>query len=87
MYVWLWRCGRLGGEWIRGLDFGVTNPVETWRVLDVYLFWVVLEWVMQVGSRWGNWTRFWKGGVCYVCVSCEYRLCVYTTGPCICILC
>ena len=26
-----------GGEWIRGLGLGFTNPVGTWGVLDVCL--------------------------------------------------
>ena len=33
--VWLGRRGWRGGEWIRGLGLGFTNPVGTGRVLDV----------------------------------------------------
>ena len=31
------RCSRLGGESIRGLGLGITNPVGAGGVLDVYL--------------------------------------------------
>ena len=31
------RRGWRGGEWMRGLGFGFTNPVETGGVLDVCL--------------------------------------------------
>ena len=31
------RCRRRGGEWMRGLDLGFTNPVGTGGVLDVCL--------------------------------------------------
>ena len=35
--VWLrWR-GWIGGEWMRGLGLGFTNPVGTGEVLDVCL--------------------------------------------------
>ena len=38
MYVFgLGRRGWRGGEWMRGLGLGFTNPVGTWGVLDVYL--------------------------------------------------
>ena len=30
-----WRGG--GGEWMRGLGWGFTNPVRTWEVLGVCL--------------------------------------------------
>ena len=32
------------------------------------------------------WTRVWKGGCCYVCVSCDSRLFVYIGRSGICIL-
>ena len=35
--VCLGRRGLRGGEWIRGLGLGFTNPVGTWGVLDVCL--------------------------------------------------
>ena len=31
------RCGLRGGEWMRGLGLGFTNPVGTGGVLDVCL--------------------------------------------------
>ena len=34
--VFVWRGWR-GGEWMRGLGLGLTNPVGTGRVLDVCL--------------------------------------------------
>ena len=41
--------GGEGGEWMRGLGLGFTNPVGTWGVLDVCLCFgcgdVCKEWV------------------------------------------
>ena len=74
MYVFGWeRCGWRGGEWMRGLGLGFTNPVGTGGVLDVSLCFscggvgvggVGVECVGgldQGRERWG-----W----CYVCVRC-----------------
>ena len=58
--------GEEGGEWMRGLGLGFTNPVGTGEVLDVCLYFGC----GGVGGQWvGGWTRVWRGGV--VCVSCE----------------
>ena len=32
------RCGWRGGEWMRKLGLSFTNPVETWRMLDVCMW-------------------------------------------------
>ena len=38
MYVYgSGRRGRRGGEWMRGLGLGFTNPVGTCGVLDMYM--------------------------------------------------
>ena len=37
MFVLAGRRGWRGGEWMRGLGVGFTNPVGTWGVLDVCL--------------------------------------------------
>ena len=37
MYVFGTGRRRRGGEWMRGLGFGFTNPVGTWGVLDMCL--------------------------------------------------
>ena len=42
--------GREGGEWMRRLGLGFTNPVGTGEVLDVCLWY-------------GAWTKVWRGGV------------------------
>ena len=34
------RRGWSGGEWMRGLGLGFTNPVGVWGVLDVSVFWL-----------------------------------------------
>ena len=49
-----------------GLRF--TNPMGTWEVLDVCLCFGC----GGVGSGYGDWTRVWRGGWCFVCVSCDY---------------
>ena len=50
MYVFCsgWREWR-GGEWMRGLILGFTNPVGTGGVLDVCVFWL--------------WWSRWRGGL------------------------
>ena len=42
MYMCLARggVGGEGGEWMRGLGLGFTNPVGTGEVLDVCVFWL-----------------------------------------------
>ena len=35
--IWIGRCMRRGGEWMRGLGLCFTNPVGTGGVLDVCL--------------------------------------------------
>ena len=59
--------GRVGGEWMRGLGLGFTNPVGTWGVRDMCLSCGVVcgEWV-------GDWIKVWDVGWCYVCVCCDY---------------
>ena len=56
--------GGEGGEWMRELGLGFTNPVGTGGVLDM------LRW-----CRWGVGRGFGPGsgavGWCYVCVRCE----------------
>ena len=52
------RCG-VGGEWMRGLGLGFTNPVGTGGVLDVCVFW--LRW-----CRWGVGLDQGLEGWCYV---------------------
>ena len=41
--------GSVGGEWMRGLVLGITNPVGTVGVLDMCVFW--LRWCMWGVSR------------------------------------
>ena len=56
-----------GGEWIRGLGLGFTNPVGTGGVLDVCLC-LDCRGVGRVGGEWvGDW-KVWKGcgGVIWV---------------------
>ena len=68
--VWLGRCGRRGGEWMRELGLGFTNPVGTGGVLDMCLCFG-FSGVGGVGGEWvGHWTRVGSGGWCYVCVGC-----------------
>ena len=46
-------CGvERGGEWMRELGLGFTNPVGTGGVLDMCVFWV----------RWCRWVE-WVGGL------------------------
>ena len=35
--VWLGRRRRRGGEWMRRMGLGFTNPVGTWGLLDMCL--------------------------------------------------
>ena len=55
-----------GGEWMRELGLGLTNPVGTGGVGRVSVFW--LRW-----CRWGVGRGLGPGAVgwCYVCVRCE----------------
>ena len=42
----------VGGEWMRGLGLGFTNPVVTVEVLDVWMcgcVWVTVVWVVGRG--------------------------------------
>ena len=48
------RCGWRGGEWMRELGLGFTNPVGTGGVLDMCVFW--LRW-----CRWGMGKGFGQG--------------------------
>ena len=65
------RRGWRGGEWMRGLCLGFTNPVGTGGVLDVYLCFGCCG----VGIVCGEWVGRGLGpgsggvGCCYVCVS------------------
>ena len=72
MYVFgLGRHGWIGGEWMRGVGFGFTNPVGTGEVLDVCLCFGCggVGGVGGVGGAWvGAWTRVWRGGV-VLCLS------------------
>ena len=66
--------GGEGGEWMRELGLGFTNPVGTGGVLDMCLYsW--LRW-----CRWGVGRRLGPGsgavGWCYVCVMCKSGLSV-----------
>ena len=63
-----------GGEWMRGLGLGFTNPVGTVGVLDVCLCFGCGG-VGGVGGKWvGAWTRDWRGGL--VLCLCESGLSV-----------
>ena len=73
------RRGWRGFEWLRRLGLGFTNPVGTWRVLDVCL---CCGGVGGVGGECPC-TKVW----CYACVSCKSVFPVYMAGPGICILC
>ena len=72
--------GGEGGEWMRGMGLGFTNPVGTCGVLDVSLCfgavvlvgWVVIGWgvVRRLGPGFGGW-----GCVMFVCVVSLDYLC------------
>ena len=49
MCMCLARCC-VGGEWMRELGLGFTNPVGTGGVLDMCLCLVAVVWVVYVGS-------------------------------------
>ena len=55
-----------GGEWIRGLGLGFTNPVGTGGLCLGY------GGVWGVDRGLGPWSG--RAGWCYVCVSCESGL-------------
>ena len=65
--------GGEGGEWMRGLGLGFSNPVGTGRVLDVCLCFGCGG-VGGLGGEWVGVGGLAQGleGWCYVCVSCEY---------------
>ena len=74
MYVFVSeRRGWRGGEWMRGLGLGFTNPVGTGGVLVVCLSCGCgCVGVDGVGGEWvGNGSGSAEVGWCYVCVSCE----------------
>ena len=62
--------GGEGGEWMRELGLGFTNPVEIGRVLDMCLcFGCGGVGVGSVGGEWvGAWTRVGSAGV-VLCLS------------------
>ena len=69
--------GSEGGEWMRELGLGFTNPVGTGGVLDMRLCFgcggvggVGGEWVGGLGP--GSGAMGW----CYVCVRCDFGLSV-----------
>ena len=65
----LGRRGCRGGEWMRGLGLGFTNPVGTMEGLDLCLCFGCGG-VGGVGGEWvGAWTMVWRGGV--VLCMCE----------------
>ena len=76
-------CGWRGGEWMRELGLGFTNPVGTGGVLDLCLCFgcggVGGEWVGALDQGRERWS--------YVCVWCESGFSVYMAGPGICVLC
>ena len=61
--------GGVGGEWMRELGLGFTNPVGTGGVLDMCLCFGCGG-VGGVGGD-GACTRVGSGGWCYVCVRCQ----------------
>ena len=67
-----------GGEWMRGLGLGFTNPGNRGSVGRVSV-------LVEVGRGLGP--GFGGVGWCYVCVSCESGFSVYMAVPGICILC
>ena len=57
------RCGCRGGEWMRDLGLGFTNPVGTRGMLDMCLCFGCGG-VGSVGGEWlGAWTRVGSSGV------------------------
>ena len=77
MYVFgsVWRRRR-GGEWMRRLGLGFTNPVGAGECWTYVCVWVALVWVVYMGSReWvggrGLGTVSGRVGWCYVSVSWE----------------
>ena len=75
--LYVFGSGGVGGEWMRRLGLGFTNPVGTGGVLDMCLCFGC----GGVGGEWvGAWTRVGSGGV--VCL-CEIQM----AGPGICVLC
>ena len=66
--------GGEGGEWMRELGLGFTNPVGTGVLLDVCLCFGCGG-VGGVGGEWVGGRRLGPGsgamGLCYVCVRCE----------------
>ena len=59
----MFGSGSVGGEWIRGLGLGFTNPVGTGGVFDVCLYFGCGG-VGGVGGEWvGAWTRVWTDRV------------------------
>ena len=67
--------GGEGGEWMRELGLGFTNPEGTGGVLDMCLCFVCGG-VGGVGGEWVGGSGKWSGAVgwCYVCVRCESGL-------------
>ena len=65
--------GGEGGEWMRELGLGFTNPVGTWGALDMCLCFGCGG-VDGVGGEWvggGLGPGLGALGWCYVCVRCE----------------
>ena len=76
--------GEEGGEWMRELGLGFTNPVGTGGVLDMCLcFGCGCGWCRGLGP--GSGAVGWC--YCYVCVRCESGFSVWMAGPGICVLC
>ena len=63
-------CGWRGGEWMRELGLGVTNPVGTGGVLDMCLCFGCGG-VGGVGGEWVGGLDQGRERWCYVCVRCE----------------
>ena len=58
------RCGWRGGEWMRELGLGFTNPVGTGRVLDMCL-------CFGCGGVGGEWMGLGPGSGAVVFCLCE----------------